>query len=218
MLVSTGIGKDKSFEIDSPLKAAIFYFPSPSVMRCLNHSEIPKEFRKAIIYRKAIIPNEGEVVQNITIGVGFQKGKGKKFLLKGSITKNNGEIVLMKTKGGPFFNEEMGGQKMPSFFGLEDLLGVQRKVQVRDTIGNQKLDYEVFLKTTKGMVGNANYNLELFGQDRSIKEEIKYFLDGKGKIGEDKIVISGRSLEKDYYEMNEKYGQVEVFTGVKVYD
>jgi len=202
-------------QIDSPLEAAIFYFPSPATIRCLNHSNIPKSFRKGLVTRSINIPNEGNFEQTITIGVS-SKGTQKKFVLKGNIRQDE-EIVSMKLSKNPFFNSDFSRRKSSSLFGLEDILGLQKKVHVTDKIGNQILNYEVFLKTTKGMIGNEKYNLELFGQDKSINGQVKYFLDGKGIIGKDKITVTARGVS-DYYEIKEQYGEIEAFTIVKVYD
>ncbi|MBI3590871.1 MAG: hypothetical protein HY094_05775 [Candidatus Melainabacteria bacterium] len=201
-------------KIDTPLKAALFYFPSPSVMRCLNHSNIPRVLRKAIIYRHIKFPHEPAIEETITIGT-----KNSKFIFAGNINKNR-EIIPFKIEGGTFFDLGKGASVKPSFlFGLEDLIGIQRKIHIKDKLGNQNLDYEIFLKTTKGMIGDLNYGLELFGQDRAINGAVKYFLSGKGQIGENKISVSGRELEQDVYKLNEEYGQqVEVITDIKVYD
>ena len=202
----------KPLQIDT-IKAIVTYFPSPGVMRCLNHSDIPRVLRKAVVYRHIKFPHEPNIEETITIG-----STSSKFIFAANITKNR-EIIPFKIEGGPFFDLNKGGSIKPSFlFGLEDLVGIQRKIHIKDKFGNQDLDYEIFLKTTKGMIGNLDYGLELFGQDRAIKGVVKYFLSGKGQIGGDKISVSGREMEKDVYKLNEEYGQVKVITDIKVYD
>lgn len=205
----------KPLQINTTVKAAILYFPSPSVMRCLNHSDIPKSFRKGIVTRSVKIPGEKEIEQTVTISVVSKSGH-KKFILRGNI-KYNDDLFPIKLTKNPFFDPNAGGQKLSFLFGLEDILGLQKKIHVLTAFGNQKLDYEVFLKTTKGMIGKENYKLELFGQDKSIDGEVKYFLDGHGNIGEKIINVTARGL-KDYYEIKEQYGEAKVFTTVKVYD
>ena len=213
LIASVGICHGKILQVDTPLKAAVLYFPSPSVIRCLSHSDIPRVPRQANITRKIKIPGKKSIEQNITIGV---HSSGFYFI---GDTVVNGKTKPLKIKGGPFFNINEGGKVKLSFlFGLEDLIGLQRKIHIKDRIGNQVLDYEVFLKITKGMIGDADYNLELFGQDRVVNGETKYFLDGKGKLGKFYIIVSGKDIQKDHYEINERYGPVKVFTTVKVYD
>lgn len=205
--------QSKYLQVSSPLEAAILYFPSPAVMRCLNHSNIPKEYRKASVIRQIVFPGKPAIIQNITIGT-----TGKKFIFSGSITSRE-KIIIQKIKGGPNFGVAKGGELKQSFlFGLESLIGLQRRVHIRDKIGNQVLDYETFLKTTKGMISKTNYNLELNGQDRSITGEIKYFLNGFGMLGGHNIIIKGAGLEKDTYKLYEKVGPVDVHTTIKVYD
>ena len=204
-------------QINTPLKAAILYFPSPSVMRCLNHSNIPRTFRKGIVTRKIEIPHEGTLQETVTIGINSISKHKKRFILRGNI-KSEKEIFTIKFKSYPFFNYSEQGEKIPAFFGFEDLLGLQRRIHLKDKIGNQNLDYEVFLKTTRGKIGKLKYELNLFGQDKSIEGMAVYFLDGKGKIGKYPITVTGKELQKDYYEINEKYGPVKVLTTVKVYD
>ena len=201
-------------QIDTPLKAAIFYFPSPTVMRCLNHSDLPRSKRKAFMYREATFPGGKTVKQTITVGV---NGKNKKFIFTGALRENS-KLKIMRTDGGPFFKQGKKGPLPFSFFGLEDLIGVQRKVSIKGQIGSERLDYEVFLKTTKGMIGNLNYNLELTGEDRSENGEVKYFLSGKGKLGNDIVTLSGTSFYKDYYVINENFGAIKVYTTLRVYD
>lgn len=202
-------------QIYSPQKAAVLYFPTPAVMRCLNHSNIPRVKRKVDVTREIRIPGENTINQAIKIDV---EEYSKNFVFEG-VTKQGSKPVSVKVTGGPFFNINEGGQVKPSFlFGLEDLIGVQRKIRVKDKVGDQILDYETFLKRTRGKVGKLKYDLELFGQDRSVGGEIKYFLDGKGKIGDHKITVEARELEKDRYLVKEEYEPIKVVTKVKVYD
>lgn len=213
-----GKGMSLQAQIDSPLEAAIFYFPSPSVMRCLNHSEIPKRIRKAVIYRKINFPNEPQIEQNITISISPKKSSGFRFSFKGNVV-TKGEITPITIKGGPFFSLQEGGQIKPSFlFGLEDLIGVQRKIHIQDTFGNQNLNYEVFLRTTKGMIGNENYKLDLFGTEKTVNGKVTYTLNGKGNLGDYSISVAGIETGKDNYEIIENYGPAQVFTSVRVYD
>ena len=65
--------EQKVWTVNSPLKALVVYFPSPSVMRCLNHSDIPRKLRKAFIYRKAKFSNNEEIEQSVTVGVNKHK-------------------------------------------------------------------------------------------------------------------------------------------------
>lgn len=207
----------KQFEIDTPLKASIFYFPSPSIMRCLNHSNIPNKFRKAIITKRIKIPRQIVIEQRFTIGV--TKGKADyQFAISGN-QKEGKDIFLIKVKTGQFFNQKKENEfKLSNLFGLEDLIGLQKKVHVKDKLGNQDLNYVVFLKTTQGKIGGSLYKLELYGQDKNIKGVVKYFLDGSGSIGNKKIFVSGEEIKKDYYEINEQYGLAQVITYIKVYD
>ena len=102
-------------KIDSPLKAAVFYFPSPAIMRCLNHSNIPRTPRKAHIKRQISFIGQPVVEENI------------------NITENS---------KGPFFDFTRDKKVKPSFlFGLEDLIGLQRKIHIIDMIGNQDLNF-----------------------------------------------------------------------------
>lgn len=205
-------------DIDTPLKAAIFYFPSPPVMRCLVHSGIPGTFRKALVYRKVRFPGGEYVEQSVTIGVDSKQKNKKRFVLSGNLLVK-GKIIPIKINEGEFFDLKKGKKLKPdNLFGLEELIGLQRKVSVTDTIGNQELNYEVFLKTTKGKIGNQGYSLELFGQDKSINKQIKYFLRGKGNLGKDKISVIGKEIETDHYKLNEQYGKIKTFTTIQIYD
>lgn len=201
----------KTFQIDTPLKAAIFYFPSPVVMRCLNHSNIPRTLRKATIHKQVNFSKDQVIEENVTVGV------NSKFVFAGSLIVDK-EIIPLKVTGSSFFDLNSGKIKPSFLFGLEDLIGLQKRVHTKDMIGNQDLNYVTFLRETKGMVGNLNYKLDLFGEDRTIKDNLQYFLSGSGNLGENKVTINGRELEKDYYQIKEQYGPVEILTTVKVYD
>ena len=205
--------EQKSWTIDSPLKAIIFYFPSPSVMRCLNHSDIPRKFRKASVYRKAIFSNKEEITESVLVGADQKK---RKFLFTGNI-QTKSEFIPMKINGEIAFGIQNQGFNL-GLFGLENILGLQGKVHVKDKIGNQKIDYETFLKSTKGKIGDQKYNLELTGEDRAIDNRTAYFLNGNGMLGDYDILVSGKDIKKDSYEIFEKYGPVEIFTTVRVYD
>ena len=187
------IAKEVSqLKVDTPLKAAVFYFPSPAVMRCLNHSDIPRTHRKAHVKRQISFIGKPLIEENI------------------NVTENS---------KGPFFDLNKEGKVKPSFlFGLEDLIGVQRKIHILDMIGNQDLDFEVFLRTTKGMIGNLDYKLDLFGQDKVVNGAITYFLKGNGNLGENKITVFARETEKDSYYLREDYGRTRVISEIKVFD
>ena len=216
LVLLNGSAFAKDFKIDTPSEAIFAYFPSPATLRCLNHSNIPLSYRKAFIHRSARGPNGETLEESVTIGIS-PKSKTNKFLLKGYI-RNNDEIIPLKLSSQPFFIPNTNAKTIFPSIKLEDILGLQKKAVVKEKIGNQILNYETFLKTTKGMIGNANYNLELVGQDKVIGNEVKYFLSGMGKIGEHEISVIARDISKDHYEITEKYGPVEVFTSVKVYD
>ena len=206
--------QNKVWTVDSPLKAIVVYFPSPAVMRCLNHSNIPMSFRKAFVYRKAKFPNKEEIEQSVTIGV--NRHKKEKFVFTGNITTKS-ELIPMKIKGEIPFGLE--NQKFSfGLFGLENLLGLQGKAHIKDKIGNQIIDYETFLKSTKGKIGDLKYNLELTGEDRGLNDKVTYFLTGNGMLGNYEISVNGKDVKKDNYEIIEKYGPVEIFTTVRVYD
>ena len=203
----------KAWTVDSPLKALVFYFPPPAVMRGLNHSDIPMSFHKAFVYRRAKFPNKEEVTQSVTIGVDKHK---KKFIFTGNINTKS-EFIPIKLKGEIAFGTQ--NQKFNfGLFGLEKLLGLQGKVHIKDKIGNQAVDYETFLKSTKGKIGNLKYNLELTGEDRGIDDRVTYILTGSGMLGNYDISVSGKDIKKDNYEIIEKYGPIEIFTTVRVYD
>ena len=205
--------EQKSWAIDSPLKAIIFYFPSPSIMRCLNHSDIPRKFHKVSVYRKAIFPNKEEITESVLVGVNQKK---KRFLFTGNI-KTKSEFIPMKINGEIAFGVQNQGFNL-GLFGLENVLGLQGKVHVKDKIGNQKIDYETFLKSTKGKIGDQKYNLELTGEEQAIDNRTAYSLNGNGMLGDYDISVSGKDIKKDNYEIIEQYGPVEVFTTVRVYD
>ena len=204
----------EAWTIDSPLKALVLYFPSPAVMRCLNHSGIPMSFHKAFVYRRAKFPNKEEITQSVTIGVNMHTKR--KFIFTGNISTKS-KFVPIKLKGEIAFGTQ--NQKFNfGLFGLEKLLGLQGKVHIKDKIGNQAIDYETFLKSTKGKIGDLKYNLELTGEDHAIDGKATYILSGNGMLGNYDILVSGKDVKKDNYEVTEKYGPVEVFTTVKVYD
>ena len=94
--------KTIEIEIDSPLKAALLYFPSPPVMRCLTHSGLPKQFRKAEIKRTINIPGEEPFEQKVTIDVKDEKGI-KKFVITSSLVIN-GKDISFKAVGSEFFD------------------------------------------------------------------------------------------------------------------
>lgn len=205
-------GKTDQLAINTPLKAAVFYFPSPTIMRCLNHSGIPMNFRKASVYRKVKLKKTYEVEENITIGVTADK----KFLFSGNI-KDQDEILPIKINGEISF-----GLKDQSFdlglFGLEKILGIPGKIHVKDTFENQNINYETFLKKSKGMVGNLNFEMELTGKDLLVEGMTKYFLDGEGMLGKFKIKTSARDIGKDSYQIVEQYGPVEILSTVRVFE
>lgn len=209
-----GVHCSEPLQINS-LKALALYFPSPSIMRCLNHSNIPRDKRKIDITKEIEIPKEEIIKQTIKVRLNQDD---KEFIFDTN-TKQGNRLLLIKIDGGPFFNVNKGGQIKPSFlFGLEDLIGIQRKIRIKDKVGNEIIDFETFLKRTRGKVGKQKYTLELFGQDRSEDGKVKYFLDGKGKIGEHEIVVTAKEIEKEQYVINETYGPVKLKTIVKVYD
>ena len=204
--------KTNELAIDTPLKAAVFYFPSPTIMRCLNHSGIPMNSRKASVYRKIKLKKNHEVEENITIGV----SANKKFLFNGNI-KDKDEILPIKINGEiPFGikNRELNF----GLFGLENVLGIPGKVQVRDTFGNQKINYETFLKKSKGMIGGLALEIELVGKDLLVDGMTKYFLSGKGNLGKFKIESSATDAGKDVYQVIEKYGPIEINSTVRVFE
>ena len=158
--------KDPLFA-NSPVKAAILYFPSPAVMRCLSHSNIPKALRKVMIYRKIKYPDNTQFEQNLTIGIDPKAESRSKFTFAGNVMIN-GEIFILKVDGGPLFEADKdSGIKPKGLFGLEELIGLQRKIKINEKIGNQDLNYEIFMKNVKGMIGNATYSLELVGKDKA---------------------------------------------------
>ena len=209
--------KDPLFA-DSPVKAAILYFPSPAVMRCLSHSNIPKAPRKVMIYRRIKYPDNTQFEQNLTIGVDPKAEKGSKFTFAGNVMID-GEVFILKVDGGPLFEADKGpGIKPKGLFGLEELIDLQRKIKINKKVGNQNLSYEIFMKNVKGMIGNATYSLELIGKDKAEKGKVIYLLSGKGNLGKEKITVRGVEVFKDYYELVERYGKAGVFTTIRVYD
>lgn len=208
--------KIKDWEIDSPLKALVTYFPPPAVLRCLNHSEISKKPRKILVLRKAKFLNGQEIEQKIQIEpLNSTKGK-KQFSFKGVIKTKSKTIPLMINGEIAFGSQD---QKFNlGLFGLEDFLGLQGKVQIKDKIGNQKIDYETFLKSTKGKIGNQKYNLELNGQDSIVNKSFVYKLTGFGMLGKYDLSVDAKNSGKDSYEIVEKYGPVMIFTTVTIYN
>ncbi len=201
-----------TYKTYTPVEALVKYFPSPALIRCLNHSNIPEKFRKVLISRYIKSPQKPEEIENILIGV-----NGKKFVFSGSLIAN-GKTKPLKVKHSPYFGFNKGGKIQQSLFGLEDFLNLQKKVYITDMIGNQNLNFETFLKTTKGKIGNANYNLELTGEDKVSDNGTKYFINGSGMIGEENIAVKGTSTDKDSYEIYETIGYIEIYTKIKVYD
>lgn len=211
--------QNQALAVNSPLKALVLYFPPPAVMRCLNHSNIPMSFRKAFVYRRAKFPGKEEILQSVTIGIQSNKKK-KKFIFTGNISTKS-DFIPVKLKGEIAFGEQ--NQKFNfGLFGLEKLLGLQGKIHIKDKIGNQIIDHETFLKSTKGKIGDLNYTLELTGEDREAgigpNRSLQYHLTGSGMLGNYNISVSGKDTKKDNYEITEKYGPVEIFTTVRVYD
>ncbi len=208
----------KIFKVDTPLKALALYFPPPSVTRCLNHGDIPRKLRKAYIYRNINIPGSSPIEQKALIGADALRVSGKRFLFNAHEMRN-GSMYPLKINWEQAFGLGKNGElKSINFFGLEDIIGLQKKTKIKDKIANHELKYETFLKTTKGKVDDLNYILELNGQDRGVDGKIRYFLNGKGKLGKDEIIVSGVELDKDLYELNEKYGDIRIVTSIKVYD
>ncbi len=196
----------------TPVEALARYFPSPALIRCLNHSNIPEQFRKVLISRYIKFPKKPEEIENILIGV-----NSKKFAFSGNLIAE-GETKPLKVRHSPYFGFNKGGKIQQSLFGLEDFLNLQKKVYITDMVGNQNLNFETFLKTTKGKIGNVNYNLELTGEDKASDNGLKYFINGSGMIGEENITVKGTSTDKDSYELYETLGHIEIYTKVKVYD
>ena len=218
-LNNTGYAKtrlNKPQVIDSPLKALVVYFPSPAVTRCLNHSDIPREFHKASIYRKAKFPNKEEIEESIFVGVKNGEKSGRRFSFVGTV-KSKSEIAPSMIRGEIAFGAQDQRFSL-GLFGLENFLGLQGKVHIKDKIGHQKISYETFLKSTKGKIGDQKYNLELSGEDRVIDKRLTYLLTGSGMLGSYDISVNAKDIKKDNYEIIEKYGPVEIFTTVRVYD
>ena len=208
----TGAKEKTQFKIDTPLKAAVFYFPSPQVVRCLIHSGIPKDLRKAQVVKKVKLENGEEIIQSIVVGV----NKGENFIFSGSISSNSG-IIPFKINGQLAFGKKAEGFNF-GLFGIEKLLGLQGKVSYKDKIGNQEVKYETYLKSTKGKVGNQNYVLELDGKDLVVNGMVEYLLIGSGMIGEYKLSVNGKSTEEDQYLLSEEYGPLKALTTIKVYE
>ena len=220
--INVGAKKPDDFEIDTPLKALVLYFPSSSVLRCLNHSDIPRKLRKAFIHRNIKIPGEPLTEQKISIGADALRVSGKRFVFNAHELQD-GIIYPMHINWEQAFGLGKHGElkSVETYLGkslLEDVIGLQKKTKIKDKVGNQNLNYETFLKTTKGTVGDLNYNLELSGQDKIVEGKTRYFLNGKGKLGKDEILVVGIELDQDLYQINEKYGNIEIVTSIKVYD
>ena len=214
--IIVGLCKSMTLQIDTPLKALVFYFPPPAVMRCLNHSDIPRKFRKASVYRKAKFPGGEVFEESVIVGVKKEKKSNKRFLFVGTIITKS-EIIPIMINGEIAFG--LQNQKFNlGLFGLENILGLQGKTHIKDKIGSQNVNYQTFLKLTKGKIGDLKYNLELTGEDRVINNKSAYILNGGGLLGNYDISVSGKDTKKDNYELVEKYGPVEIFTTVKVYD
>lgn len=171
-----------------------------------------------MIYRKIKYPDNTQFEQNISIGVDPKVKEGSKFIFSGNVMVGE-ETLLDKVDGGSFFEVDNSQKVQPAgLFGLEELIGLQRKIKVDEKVGDQKLDYEIFMKNTKGMIGDANYGLELIGKDKAEKNKVTYLLSGKGNLGKEKITVKGVEVFKDYYELVERYGNAGVFTTIRVYD
>lgn len=208
--------KTKDWKIDSPLKALVTYFPSPAILRCLHHSEISKKPRKVLILRKAKFLSGHEIEQRIQILPRNSLKAKKRFSFTGTIkTKSNPMLIMQSGE----ITLGLQDQKFNlGLFGLEEFLGLQGKVQIKDKIGNQKIDYETFLKSTKGKIGNQKYNLELNGQDSIVNKNFVYKLTGFGMLGKYNLSVDAKSLGNDSYEIVEKYGPVMIFTTVTIND
>lgn len=216
---ATKTAKSKEdFEINTPLKALALYFPPSSVLRCLNHSDIPRKPRKAFIYRNIKIPDAPQIEQKVSIGANTLNVSGKRLVFNAHELRN-GIMYPIKINWEQAFGLGKNGElKSVGFFGLEDILGLQKKIHIKDKIGSQDLNYETFLKTTKGKIGNLNYSLNLHGQDKAYAGKVRYVLVGDGKLGKDKIAVAAVELDKDLYEISERYGNIEIVTSVKVFD
>lgn len=207
----------KEFKVDTPIKAIFSYFPSPAILRCLYHSDIPKKQRKAEIVRKAKIDGVN-IEERATITV-IQN----KFFISTSLVDKD-LIIPLRLNNSHIFNNKQSNKKVNAIEtlnplnALQELASLQKKTVIKDKIGNQKIEYSTYLKTTKGKVGNLKYNLELTGKDIGSNGEIRYLLYGEGNIGNDTISVSGKEKAKDYYEINEDYGPVKVFTTIRVFN
>lgn len=207
----------EEFKVDTPIKAVFSYFPSPAILRCLYHSDIPKKQRKAEIIRKAEIDGiniEERAVITII--------RNKFFISVCLVDKDL--IIPLRLNNSHIFNTKQAEKKINSLEtlnplnALQELASLQKKIVVKDKIGNQTIEYSSYLKTTKGKVGDLKYNLELTGEDIVSKGVVRYLLYGDGNLGNDTITVSGKEKDKDYYEINESYGPVKVFTSIRVYN
>jgi hypothetical protein len=217
LVLLDGAAFAKDFKIDTPAEAIFAYFPSPATLRCLNHSDLIKKNRKAEISRKAKIDGV-DVEETIFIHSSANKVKGT-----GSLTSKD-LIVPLKINTG-IFNGSRKSKKASFSFddlnpinALQELVGIQKRITIKDKIGNQDLNYTTYLKKTKGKVGKDDYNIEITGQDIGRNGQLMYLISGTGNIGIDTITISGKEIEKDNYVLNEKYGNLKVFTKVTVFN
>jgi len=212
-----GVAFAKDFKIDTPTEAIFAYFPSPATLRCLNHSNLIKKNRKAEISRKARIDGL-DVEETIFIFSSGNKAKGT-----GSLTSKD-LIVPLKINTGIFSGSGKSQKTSFSFDdlnpinALQELVGVQKRITIKDKMGNQDLNYTTYLKKTKGKVGKEDYNIEITGQDIGRNGQVLYLISGNGNIGIDTITISGKETEKDSYVLNERYGNLKVFTKVTVFN
>lgn len=207
----------KEFKVDTPKKAVFSYFPSPATLRCLYHSDIPKKQRKAEIVRKAKI--DGVDIEERAV-ITIIKNK---FFVSTSLIQSD-LLIPLRLNNSHIFNTKSEEKKanpietLNPINALQQLASLQGKIIVKDKVGDQKIDYSTFLKSTKGKVGNSKYNLELTGKDVSSNGVIRYLLYGEGNLGNDTITVSAREKEKDYYEITETYGSTKVFTSIRVFN
>ena len=212
-------GKALQQETDTPQEAYALHFPSPSVIRCLTHSGIPEKYRKAVIHKKIKMPGKPPFEQKISLGIKINDQGKKSFIFTGSTFEKDHIIPLMiDTKQvlgltdvvllNPFEGKEV----------LEELLGKQKKTHTVNKVNDYNIDYHTFLKETEGIIGDADFKLELAGTDRSIRGNVRYFLNGVGNIDRFKLFVEGRESKKDDYEIKEEVGAIEILTSIKVYD
>ena len=89
---SSGACRENTLEIDTPLKASVLYFPTPATMRCLNHSNIPKTFRKAVVQRQVKFPNE-EILKSPE-AISHRKHELSRAMLLGNNYKGKVKIIF----------------------------------------------------------------------------------------------------------------------------